>query len=364
MKKSFACASLLAGIVLLLPFCAFCQDTTSSFTSDITTVQKSLFTVFKTMLASCGELTGVARGIAAFGALLYCSNKIWGHLGRAEPIDFMPLLRPFAIGVVLVFYTTLIDVMNDILEPTNTATNALVKNSNQAIANLLAQKQQLLEQGQEWQAYVGPDGNGSMEKWAEYTGNTDNGVFSGLGNWVKFEMSKAEYNIKNSFKLVLSQILETLFEAASLCVNTVRIFYLVVLAIVGPLVLGLSVFDGLHHLVVAWFAKYVHIFLWLPVCNIFGSIIGQVEVQMLKIDIQQLQASGQTTFGATDLAYLVFLCMGLVGYCSVPSITQHIITVFPAGGAHLQKVTNAASQSAGTVASTSIKSAAMAATVL
>jgi len=202
---------------------------------------------------------------------------------------------------------------------------------------------------------VGPDGSGNLDKWEQYTGNTDNGVGTGFGlaNWVKFEMSKAAYNLKNSFKVILSEFLELLFQAAALCVNTVRIFYLVVLAIVGPLVFGLSVFDGFKHVLGAWLGRYIHIFLWLPVCNIFGSLIGQIQQEMLKVDISQLQSAGQTWFGPTDAAYLVFLCMGIIGYFTVPGITSKIISV-ATGGTHLRQ-TNAAAQAVVTAATGVIK---------
>jgi conjugative transposon TraJ protein len=315
-------------------------------------LQATLDQVFQTMLGRCGELMGVGRGLAGFGALWFIAYRVWGHLARAEEIDFFPLLRPFAIGIAIVVYPSVIGLMNGVLQPTVDGTSALVNNSNQAIGTLLQQKEALLEQGAEWQMYVGPDGSGSMEKWAGYTGNTDNGVGSGFGllNWAKFEMSKAAYNIRNSFKVILSEFLEVLFEAAALCVNTARVFYLVVLAIVGPLVFGLSVFDGFRHVLVAWMAKYIHIFLWLPVCNIFGSLIGQIQEEMIKVDIAQLQSAGQTFFGPTDAAYLVFLFMGIVGYFTVPSITQHIITVFPAGGVHVAKLTNTVEQTPGLAA--------------
>jgi conjugative transposon TraJ protein len=333
------------AVTVLAVLCPVFAEAQQAVTSDQAAgLQGTLNTVMHTMQAKCGELTGVARGIAGFAALWYIAYRIWGHLTRAESIDFFPLLRPFAIGFALLYYPALISLMNTVLEPTVDGTAKLVDNSNTAIASLLAQKEALLEQGQEWQMYVGPDGSGSMDKWAQYTGNTDNNGIStafGLTNWVKFEMSKAAYNLKNSFKVWLSQLLEILYEAAALCVNTVRIFYLVVLAIVGPLCFALSVFNGLHHVLNAWFARYIHIFLWLPVCNIFASIIGQVQVEMLKIDIKQLQDTGSTSFGATDAAYMIFLVMGVVGYLTVPSITQHIITIFPSGGgAHMVKVTN------------------------
>lgn len=347
MKSKFQICFAVATVCVLLPLLTHAQDpSTDSVATNIKGLQATLDQVFQTMLTKCGELTGVGRGLAGFGALWYIAYRAWGHLARAEEIDFFPLLRPFAIGVALIVYPSIVGLINGVMQPTVDATGALVSNSNQAIGTLLAQKKALVQQGQEWQMYVGPDGNGSMDKWAQYTGNTDNGIGSGFGlmNWAKFEMSKAAYNIKNSFKVVLSEFLEILFEAAALCVNTARIFYLVVLAIIGPLCLGFSVYDGFHHVFVSWLAKYVHVFLWLPVCNIFGSIIGQVQEEMLKIDINQLQTSGQTYFGATDVAYFVFLCMGIVGYFTVPSITQHIITVFPVGGAHLAKVTNVADQ--------------------
>ena len=357
MKRYTKFACLLAGMGMLLPFAGFAQDPgQGSLATNLAGLQGTLNTVFQTMLGKCGELVGVGQSIAGFAALWYIAYRVWGHLARNEEIDFFPLLRPFAIGIALAVYPALVGLMNTVLQPTVDGTNALVADSNQGIGTLLQQKQALLEQGAEWQMFVGPDGSGSLDKWESLSGNADSGLFSGVSNWAKFEMAKASYNIRNKFKVMLSEFLEVAYEAAALCINTVRIFYLVVLAIVGPLVFGLAVFDGFRHVLVAWLAKYIHIFLWLPVANIFGSLIGQVQQEMLKVDIAQLQSSGQTWFGATDAAYLVFLLMGIVGYFTVPSITQHIITVFPQGGAHLSKVTNQASQNVNPVGTAALQS--------
>jgi conjugative transposon TraJ protein len=130
------------------------------------------------------------------------------------------------------------------------------------------------------------------DKWYKYTHPDDpngdkEGVFSGLGNDVKFAMDKASYKFRNSVKQWMSEILQVVYEAAALCINTIRTFYLVVLAILGPLVFGMSVFDGFQHTLTTWLAKYLNVFLWLPVANIFGSIIGKVQENMLKLDIQQ-----------------------------------------------------------------------------
>ena len=130
-----------------------------------------------------------------------------------------------------------------------------------------------------------------------------------------------------------------LFEAAAVCIDTVRTFYLLILAILGPLAFGLSVFDGFRHTLSAWLARYINVFLWLPVANIFGALIAcrwnSRWYSRMGSGIQ-LAASGQTTFGPTDAAYLIFLVLAIVGYCTVPSIANYIVQ---AGGltTHLRK---------------------------
>ena len=199
----------------------------------IQNLQAALNTIFQTMLGQCGELIGIGQALGGFGALWFIANRIWGHLAQAEAIDFYPLLRPFAISIVLIIYPAIIGLINGVMQPTVDGTDALVNNSNQAVATLLQQEQAIMQQGAEWQMFIGPDGGGSLDKWEQLSGDADSGLFSGVSNRVKFEMAKASYNLRNSVKVWLSEILQTLFEAAALCINTVRIFYLVVLAIVG-----------------------------------------------------------------------------------------------------------------------------------
>ena len=65
---------------------------------------------------------------------------------------------------------------------------------------------------------------------------SNEGLFDGIGNDIKFAMAKASFNFRNSVKEWLSEVLRVLFEAASLCIDTLRTFQLVVLSVLGPLV--------------------------------------------------------------------------------------------------------------------------------
>lgn len=178
--------------------------------------------------------------------------------------------------------------------------------------------------------YVGDDGEGNRDKWYKYTHPDDpdgsnEGIFAGIGNDMKFAMAKASYNFRNNIKEWMSEVLQVLYEAAALCINTIRTFQLIVLAILGPLVFGIAVFDGFQHTLTVWMARYINVFLWLPIANIFGSIIGTIQQNMLKLDISQVQQAGDTFFSRTDTAYLIFLIIGIIGYFTVPGTANYIV---------------------------------------
>ncbi|MBS1780980.1 MAG: conjugative transposon protein TraJ [Bacteroidetes bacterium] len=292
--------------------------------------------LYDEMMPLCSQLVGVGQGLAGFAAMWYIAARVWRHLANAEPIDFYPLFRPFVIGFCVLIFPSVLGIINGVMKPTVTATAAMVENSDKAIATLLRQKEDAIKQSDTWQMYVGESGNGDRDRWYKYThDNADpsgEGVFDGIGNDIKFAMAKASYNFRNSIKEWMSEVLQVLFQAASLCIDTLRTFQLIVLAILGPLVFGLAVFDGFHHTLTAWLARYINIFLWLPVANIFGSIIGKIQEQMLKLDLAQIHQAGDTFFSRNDTAYIVFMIIGIVGYFTVPSVANYIVHAGGGGG--------------------------------
>lgn len=309
--------------------------------------------LYDEMMPLCSQLIGVGRGIAGFAAMWYISSRIWRHIANAEPVDFYPLFRPFVLGFAITIFPSVLAMVNGVMTPTVTATANMVTNTNKAIAVLLQAKEDAIRKTTVWQMYVGDNGSGDRDKWYKYThpedtGGDDEGMLEAVGNDIKFAMSKASYNFRNSIKEWMSEVLKLLYEAASLCIDTIRTFNLVVLAILGPLVFGIAVFDGFQHTLAAWLARYINIFLWLPVANIFGAIIGKIQEKMIALDIQQVQNAGDTFFSSTDTAYLIFLIIGIVGYFTVPSVANYIVN---AGGGNglLHKVTNIMSSGATTV---------------
>jgi conjugative transposon TraJ protein len=353
-------ATLMVAVSTTLPVMLQAQE--NSWATGIQGLQGILDQLYTEMLPMCSQLIGVGRGLAGFAALWYIAYRVWRHLANAEPVDVYPLFRPFVLGFAILIFPSVIALMNGILQPMVTGTASMVTNSDAAVAALLQQKADAVKQTDAYQMYVGDNGEGNQDRWYQYThpdqDPSDQGWIAGIGNDIRFAMAKASYNFRNSIKEWMSEVLQVLFQAASLCINTMRTFNLIILAILGPLVFGLSVFDGFHHTLRHWIARYINVFLWLPVANIFGTVIGKIQENMLQIDLQQINQTGDTFFSSTDTGYLIFMIIGILGYFTVPAIAGHIMHV-GGGDALTSKTTGMAGAAAVGAVSGGIAGAAM-----
>lgn len=329
----------MAAVGLVLPLISQAQGVAG----DMKGLHAVLDQLYNEMMPLCSRLIRVGQSLAGFAATWYIASRVWRHLANAEPIDFYPLFRPFVIGFCIMIFPSILALINGVMKPTVTATAAMVTDSDKAIQVLLKRKEEAIKKTNAWQMYVGESGQGDRDRWYKYTHDgaspSGEGIFESIGNDIKFAMAKASYNFRNSVKEWMSEILRILFEAAALCINTLRTFQMIVLAILGPLVFGIAVFDGFQHTLTVWIARYINIFLWLPVANIFGGIIGKIQENMLKVDISQISQTGDTFFSRTDAGYLVFLIIGIVGYFTVPSVANYIVHA-GGGGALTHRVTS------------------------
>lgn len=124
--------------------------------------------------------------------------------------------------------------------------------------------------------------------------------------------------------------MELLFAAAALLIDTLRTFFLIVLSILGPIAFAISVWDGFHSTLTQWICRYVQIYLWLPVADLFSTILAKIQVLMLQNDISELQNNPNFSLEASNGVYIVFLIIGIIGYFTIPTVAGWIIQ---AGGA-------------------------------
>ncbi|GAE86584.1 conjugative transposon protein TraJ [Bacteroides reticulotermitis JCM 10512] len=145
-----------------------------------------------------------------------------------------------------------------------------------------------------------------------------------IGTMVSMWWEHTWYNIKMWFRQLVSDFFELLYNAAGLTIDTLRTFFLVVLAILGPLSFALSIYDGFQSTLTNWISRYISVYLWLPVADIFSAVLSKIQALMLQADIVALQDPSYIPDGS-NAVYIIFLIIGIIGYFSVPTVAEWII---------------------------------------
>jgi len=123
---------------------------------------------------------------------------------------------------------------------------------------------------------------------------------------------------------LIHDLMELLFHAAGLIIDTLRTFILIVLSILGPVVFGIAVWDGLSGSLTAWFSRYISVYLWLPVSSILTALLTKIQVLMIQKDISALSDPNYLP-DSGSWYYIVFFLIGIVGYFCVPTVAGWII---------------------------------------
>ena len=139
-----------------------------------------------------------------------------------------------------------------------------------------------------------------------------------MGMYMEVGMYNLEKNIRDAFR----SLLELLFAAASLLIDTVRTFFLVVLSILGPIAFAFSVWDGFQSTLSQWFTRYISVYLWLPVSDLFSCMLAKIQVLMLQNDILELQNNPNYSLDNSNSVYVIFMLIGIIGYFTVPNRDQ------------------------------------------
>ncbi len=253
---------------------------------------------------------------------------MWQSLARAEPIAVFPMLRPFVIGLCIMFFPTVVlGTLNGVMSPIVKGTNGMLQEQTFDMKKYREQKDKL-----EYEAMArNPEtaylvSNEEFDKKLDELGLSPSDMATMAGMYVERSM----YNFKKWFRNMVREFLELLFAASALLIDTLRTFFLIVLSILGPIAFAISVWDGFQSTLTQWITRYVSIYFWLPVADLFSSMLAKIQELMLKHDITQLQNDPTYSIDASNGVYLVFMIIGIIGYFTVPTVAGWIIQ---AGGA-------------------------------
>lgn len=297
------------------------------------------------MMPLCSQMTGVAKGVAGLGALFYVAYRVWQSLSRAEPIDVFPLLRPFALGLCIMMFPTLVlGTLNGVLSPIVTGTHRILETQTFDMNKYREQKDRLefeaMKRNPEMAYLVDKE---SFDNKLDELGAFD--AIEACGMYI----DRAMYNMKKSVHGFFREVLELMFNAAALVIDTLRTFFLIVLSILGPISFALACWDGFHASLTQWFVRYISIYLWLPVSDLFSSVLARIQVLMLQKDIDQLSDPNFIPDGS-NAVYITFLIIGIIGYFTIPTVANWIVQAGGGAGNYSKNVAQTASRGGSIVA--------------
>jgi len=286
-----------------------------------------LRSLYDEMLPLSADMAAVAKGLAGLGALFFVAIKVWQALSRAEPIDVYPLLRPFALGLCIMFFPTMVlGTINAVLSPIVQGTHSILENQVLDLNDLQAKKDLLEKEAMlrdPETAYL--VSNEEFDKKLEELGWS----LSDVATMTAMYMDRQAYKVEKAVKEWFRNLLEVLFQSAALVIDTIRTFFLIVLSILGPIAFAISVWDGFGATLTQWITRYISVYLWLPVADLFSSMLARIQSLIIERDIEML---ADPTFipDTSNAVYIIFMIIGIVGYFTIPTVTGWIIQ---AGGA-------------------------------
>ena len=210
-----------------------------------------LRSLYEQMMPLCGDMADVARGIAGLGALFYVACRVWQSLARAEAIDMFPMLRPFAVGLCIMFFPTVVlGTVNSILSPIVQGTAKLLETQTLDMNEYRRQKDKL-----------------------EYEAKVRNPETAYLVSNEEFDKQLEELGWSPGDMVTMAGM----------------------------------------------------VYLWLPVSDMFSTILAKIQVLMLQSDIERMQADPNFSLDSSDGVYIVFMIIGIIGYFTIPTVAGWII---------------------------------------
>lgn len=188
--------------------------------------------LYDEMMPLCSDITGVATGVAALGALFYVASRVWQALSRAEPIDIYPLFRPFCLGACIMFFPTFVlGTLNGIMNPVVTGCHDIMEGQTLNIREYSEKRQKL-----EYEAMTRNPETAYLVDNEEYERQIEDLGWSpsDLKAMAGMAAERFKYQARQGVNNFLRSFLELLFQSVSLVLDTLRTFFLIVLSILGP----------------------------------------------------------------------------------------------------------------------------------
>lgn len=261
-------------------------------------------------------LVDMARAIGGIAAFFYISKRIYEQLIADNPVSILPLLRPFALVLVITFWGPFVNLL---LVPTK----GLTKLSEEVYADKKHIVKQRLEEKHD--AILAADLPVFYENEEKEATLWDKGINLLLTSYNIITGRAIQNQINFYIMDAIRQVLESFFEVLVYLIAFLRTVFCVLLVIFGPLVFAISIFDGFQDNYLQWIARFVNVNLYLPIALLILSIVQEILIYVLELEIEQINSMAVYLPQQFYVSNLVVPICGIIGIAMVPKIASWIV---------------------------------------
>ena len=289
-----------------------------------------------------GEFIADAQALAACFMLIYFGIESFKMMSGDKKLEIIPLLRPFALGMVLIFWIPFVNLID---EPADyiTATSKAMFNNQLAEVELLSRNRyalidsvatELMRTSLEVER---AEDEQREKKWYEF------GIdFSAIGDKIAGLWLYVIGKIKMLFYQLIEFLVVTIWQVCIYLIFFLQIIFEGILAILGPLAIAFSILPAFRDAWVQWISRYISVSLYACIAYIVLSISLVIMQYSLEREIEILTEAlnNEATFimytslssGGVNM-FIVVCLIGAVSMLTIPFVSTWIISTTGVGHA-------------------------------
>lgn len=303
-------------------------------------IDQHLLDLFQGLFAAITDHLSIyladAQALTAIFMLLYFGIKAYGMMVADEPLQIMPLLRPFGLAMVIIFWSQFIALLNYPMQYISDKSQGMFRDRI-AMVDAISQERMLLidevaKRLIDASAEVEQVKEGSNdEDWYETLGIDFDALFDKMKGYFIIIMSKIKFFIMQ----VVEFMVITFFQVCSYFIFFIQIIFGAVLVLLGPFAFAFSVLPGFKDAYVHWIGRYIAVSLYSTIGYIVMSLCMVVVQYGIERETELLQyvLNNEAAFilyvsqndGGANF-FIVSLLLGAFVLMTIPAISTWIIT--------------------------------------
>lgn len=287
-----------------------------------------------------------AQALCAIFMLLFFAIKSYEMISGDKPLEVIPLLRPFALTMVIIWWHPFIQLISAPTDLIELKTEAIFNTGQQHINDLRVKRAELIVQLSDQLTSIQAQTDVAVKEadswyaqaWQTVTSSIKEG-FTDVWNTVTQLRNRMQVNLQ----LLVTSILETvalwLLRISTYIIFLIQIIFSTVLIILGPFSVAASILPVFKDSFGAWIARFISVNLYSGIAYLVMHITSLFQHYALEAEITRynelLRTSGDTieklgwftsngllSFGMVIITFIIgALCM-----FTVPSISTWIVS--------------------------------------